>query len=105
MNIKWAALGDVLGIGLAVGIGVAVLFSFALVGFSRVATARENGGKAGGGAAVTGGGIAACGAIARYGLYLIAQRSELPAEPPPRGNAQKKERPGRGRQQNGRGHV
>lgn len=75
MNIKWAALGDVLGIGLTVGIGVVVLFSFALVGFSRVATARENGGNAVGGAAVTGVCLAACVAIAGYGLYLIASGS------------------------------
>ncbi len=75
MNIKWAALGDVLGIGLGVGIGVVVLFSFALVGFSRVATARENGGNAAGGAVVSGVCVATCVAIAGYGIYLIANGS------------------------------
>ncbi len=78
MNIKWAALGDVLGIGLTVGVGVVVLFSFALVGFSRVSTARErgaSGASVASGAAVTGVCLVACLAISGYGLYLIANGS------------------------------
>lgn len=72
MNIKWEALGEVLGIGFVAGTGIVILFSFSLVGLSRVSTARANGGNAISGAVVASVCLAACVAIVAGGLYLIA---------------------------------
>lgn len=71
MSIKWEALGQVFGIGLAVGLGAVVLFSLAVVGMSRVRVARAEGGDGVAGAALASVCLAACVVIAGGGIYLI----------------------------------
>lgn len=71
-SIKWAALGQVFGIGLGVGLGTVVLFSLAIVGLSRARVARAGGGDGIAGGALASVCLAACVVIAGGGIYLIA---------------------------------
>jgi cyanate permease len=73
--IHWAGLARVAEVGLAFGVGIAIVFALGVVGLSRLEDARETGdgsvaAKAGG-YALAGSAFALCGAAVLFGLYLI----------------------------------
>jgi hypothetical protein len=72
MNIKWAEIGQVAGIGLVVTVVTVLLFSLAIVGMSRVKIARTQGGDVVSGAALASVCLAICVVIAGSGIYAIA---------------------------------
>ncbi|MCZ4121114.1 hypothetical protein [Streptomyces sp. H39-S7] len=78
MQIDWQALGTVLGVTLAVTIGLVGVFTLGIVGLAK----RESAPSAEGGVAVSGGSaaltrtgayacFALCAAAVAYGIYLI----------------------------------
>jgi hypothetical protein len=71
MNIHWGDLGVVLVASLVATVCVVALFSVGVIGLSRQATLKEQGGS--GAAPLTGSIIcfAACLLIVAYGIYLI----------------------------------
>jgi hypothetical protein len=71
MDIDWAALGSVLGVSLAVTVGLVGLFTLGIMGLSRRERAVAEGGSAP--AAVTAAYVcfAACAAAVAYGIHLI----------------------------------
>ncbi|HEY4021394.1 MAG TPA: hypothetical protein VGM75_22085 [Pseudonocardiaceae bacterium] len=71
MNIHWGDLGVVLVASLVATVCVVALFSVGVIGLSRQATLKEQGGS--GAAPFTGSIIcfAACLLIVAYGIYLI----------------------------------
>jgi hypothetical protein len=71
ISIGWAALGQVAGISLAFGVGIAVAFALGVLGLSRWTDARERGGTLVGYAALTATAFAGCAAAVGYGLYLL----------------------------------
>ena len=78
MNIAWGSLAVVCLVSIAVGVGIVVLVSFALVGLSareRTAVGGPADGaptlSAGAGTATAGLCLLAVAAIVAYGLYII----------------------------------
>jgi hypothetical protein len=73
MTINWADLGKVFAATLVSVVCLVVLFSFGVLGLSRQATAREQGGS--GSTPFTGAVVcfALCVAIVGYGIYLIVK--------------------------------
>jgi hypothetical protein len=72
MTVKWAALGSVFLVSLAIGVGVVVLFTLGVVALGKQDAAlrrRSNTMGAKGTAALC---FLACGGLVAYGLYLIA---------------------------------
>ena len=71
MHIQWGDLGEVFIASLVATVCVVSLFSVGVIGLSRQATLKEQGGS--GAAPLTGSVIcfAACLAIVAYGIYLI----------------------------------
>ena len=71
MTINWGDLGTVFIASLVATVCVVALFSVGVIGLSRVATLKEQGGS--GVAPLTGSVIcfAACVLIVAYGIYLI----------------------------------
>jgi hypothetical protein len=67
--VDWKTLGEVVLYSLGAGVGVAVCFSLAIVGATRLADVRRSGG--GGGAAVAYGLLAALGLAATLGAIVI----------------------------------
>ncbi|MFF9409606.1 hypothetical protein ACF1B0_29405 [Streptomyces anandii] len=72
MKIDWAAIGSVIGVSLAVTVGLVALFSLGIAGLSRRERAVAEG-DGGGALAVTGAYVcfAACAAAVAYGIQLI----------------------------------
>ncbi|MDX6349837.1 MAG: hypothetical protein QOF84_4627 [Streptomyces sp.] len=63
MNIDWAALGSVIGVSLAVTVGLVGVFTLGIVGLSKEgAVAARTGAYAA---------FALCAAAVAYGIYLI----------------------------------
>ena len=74
MVINWADLAKVFGATVGAAVAIAVLFSYGVVGLSRQAAAKEQGGSAQAtfvGAIVC---FAACVAIVGYGIYLTVAK-------------------------------
>ncbi|KUH36505.1 MULTISPECIES: hypothetical protein [Streptomyces] len=71
MDIDWAALGSVFGVGLVTTVALVGLFTLGLVGLSRQEQAATQGGSAA--LARTGAYacFALCAAAVAYGIYLI----------------------------------
>ncbi|MFF8385242.1 hypothetical protein [Streptomyces kanasensis] len=71
MDIDWAALGSVFGVGLVTTVSLVGLFTLGLVGLSRQEQAATQGGSAA--LARTGAYacFALCAAAVAYGIYLI----------------------------------
>jgi hypothetical protein len=71
MHIQWGDLGEVFIASLVATVCVVSLFSVGVIGLSRQATLKEQGGS--GAAPLTGSIIcfAACLLIVAYGIYLI----------------------------------
>ncbi|MFJ8693383.1 hypothetical protein [Streptomyces roseolilacinus] len=71
MDIDWAALGSVFGVGLVTTVALVGLFTLGLVGLSRQEQASAQGGSAA--LARTGAYacFALCAAAVAYGIYLI----------------------------------
>ncbi|MEU4658831.1 hypothetical protein AB0G32_33705 [Streptomyces sp. NPDC023723] len=71
MDIDWAALGSVFGVGLGATVALVTLFTLGIAGLTRQERAAAQGGSAG--LAVTGAYVcfAACAAAVAYGIYLI----------------------------------
>ncbi|GGQ24657.1 hypothetical protein [Streptomyces roseolilacinus] len=71
MDIDWAALGSVFGVGLVTTVALVGLFTLGLVGLSRQERASAQGGSAA--LARTGAYacFALCAAAVAYGIYLI----------------------------------
>jgi hypothetical protein len=74
--VDWAALRDVVVASLAVGIGVVVAFSLAIMGLTRVADMRRDGRaiEAWGFAAVAVAGLAVCATAVVYGIILMTSK-------------------------------
>ncbi|MCP9959458.1 MULTISPECIES: hypothetical protein [Streptomyces] len=72
MDIDWAALGSVFGVGLVATVALVGLFTLGLVGLSRQEEAEARGG---GSTALARTGayacFALCAAAVAYGIYLI----------------------------------
>ncbi|MEW9552446.1 hypothetical protein [Nonomuraea sp. NPDC050783] len=71
MDVKWAALGQVLVVGLAVSVVVMVVFSLGAMALSARQTVRETGSGGTGALAAATLCFAACAAVVLYGIYLI----------------------------------
>lgn len=77
IEIKWDGLAKVAEVGLAFGVGIAVVFTLGVLGLSRAESAREapNGLSARStGLALAGVAFAGCAAAVLYGLYLLIPR-------------------------------
>lgn len=74
MFINWADLGQVFGVTIVAAVVVVTLFSFGVIGLSRQADAKENGGS--GTVQFTGAVLCfgLCLAIVAYGIYLIVAK-------------------------------
>lgn len=75
MHIDWQALGTVLGVTLAVTIGLVGVFTLGIVGLAKRESAADGVSTSGGAAALTRTGayacFALCAAAVAYGIYLI----------------------------------
>jgi hypothetical protein len=71
MHIAWASLWQVFWVGLAVGAGAVVVFTFGVMGLSRVQVAREGGRTDPVGYGLAGVCFLACAFAVGYGIYLI----------------------------------
>ncbi|MFI7632770.1 hypothetical protein [Nonomuraea sp. NPDC049400] len=72
MDIKWAALGQVFAVSLAVSVVIVLVFSLGVLAVAARQSAQEQGtgsGARGLAAAVLC--FAACAAVVLYGIYLI----------------------------------
>lgn len=74
MSINWGDLGSVFGATVVAAVVVVTLFSFGVIGLSRQAEAKEQGGS--GGVQFTGAIIcfALCVVIVGYGIFLIVHK-------------------------------
>lgn len=71
MEIKWAALGQVFVVSLAVSVVVVVVFSLGVLSMSARQLAQERQAAGGGALAAAVLCFAACAAVVGYGIYLI----------------------------------
>lgn len=75
MQIDWQALGTVLGVTLAVTIGLVGVFTLGIVGLAQRESGADGTAVSGGSAALTRTGayacFALCAAAVAYGIYLI----------------------------------
>ncbi|MCA2225335.1 MULTISPECIES: hypothetical protein [Nonomuraea] len=71
MDIKWAALGQVLVVSLAVSVVVVVVFSLGVLAISARQVAEERHATGTGPLAAAVLCFAACAAVVGYGIYLI----------------------------------
>jgi hypothetical protein len=69
--VDWSALGGVLVVALAVGVGTVGLFSLGIVALDRRATARADHRSAAASTASAALCFLACAAVVAYGIHLV----------------------------------
>jgi len=71
ITINWSDLGQVAGVSLGFGLGIAIVFSLGIIGVSQIESARGDNRTAVPGYLLAGVAFAACAAAVLYGLYLL----------------------------------
>jgi NAD/NADP transhydrogenase beta subunit len=74
VQINWTALGEVLVVGLLIGVGVVALFAFGARGLSDHADARRSGRASVAGMATAVVSFALCVAVVGFGIYVIVSK-------------------------------